>query len=35
MRLGDSRFFNLFALIAATGNSDRACGRWAVARNRS
>lgn len=32
MRLGDSKFFNLFALVAATSNPDRACDLWDIDR---
>ncbi len=30
MRLGDTKFFNLFALIASTANPDRSCHAWQV-----
>ncbi len=30
MRLGDTKFFNLFALIVSTTNPDRACHAWQV-----
>jgi len=30
MRLGDNRFFNLFALLAASTNPDRNCDSWQV-----
>jgi len=30
MRLGDSKFFNLFALIASTSNADRDRHEWQV-----
>ena len=30
MRLGDTRFFNLFARLAAASNADRDCDDWQV-----
>ena len=30
MRLGDTKFFNLFALLASTSNPDRTRDRWEV-----
>jgi hypothetical protein len=30
MKLGDTKFFNLFALVAASTNSDRTRDRWRV-----
>ena len=30
MRLGDTKFFNLFALLAAGTNPDRTCDAWQV-----
>jgi len=32
MRLGDNRFFNLFALVAASTNADRTRDDWVVDR---
>ena len=34
MRLGDNKFFNLFALIASSSNADRTCDAWDVDRVR-